>query len=169
MVDTDFKPWRSSYTRKARCGMCVFFTGMNHLDCAMGKKLRYPLIAKEHRCEYYSYLERYEPSKPHRDANQGNLPECIECAHFLEEMCTGVRWYPFKIDPKCEFFRSSELICKNAVPMLQYENKLRNNYCKLPPHLRHKNNNDWKCMCPSAHEANAVYYSCYKPKGSEQK
>ena len=153
-------PFRASLTKKARCGMCIFFSGMENLTCKVGHKLIFPLINGEHHCKDYRYkpwgtILKHSP----RSA------ECKDCSHLYMGVCDGIKHHPFQKEPTCEFFRHKDLTCKNAIPMFQYGSYIRNNYCKLPPHLRDGDSSrSWKWMCPNAHTPDIEHRKCYKPK-----
>ena len=156
------KPYKS---KKAKCGMCLHYSNDQYNPfCKKGHNLKFPLIKNEHNCKDYKFIERREPSLADIFTKL-EFDYCKECAFEFNDQCSGKSWIPFKNDPKCEFFRDKKLVCKNAEPMLQYGNMLRNNYCKLPPHLRHEGNNNWKTMCPNAHTHKAEKYKCYKKNG----
>jgi hypothetical protein len=170
-VNKDY-PFRPSLTNleKARCGFCKF-NGENELgySCQLGHQIKYPTQVTEHFCQDYQYKEDKisEIPKGKLAIFMGiidKLPECNECGYNLKNRCSGLRWYPFKKEPQCEFFIDKGLICENAVPYLQYGNHFRNNYCKLEPKLRSDsyNQQSWECNCPQAHEK-PKYFDCYKP------
>jgi hypothetical protein len=163
-------PWRASLTKKARCGMCENIR-FNELECRLGHNLVYPLITGEHRCKDYKY--KYElvilPPEGYIFISgvllNSIFPECCDCAHNLLGRCDGVHCFPImRINGNCEYFRSKCLICKNAIPMFQYGSYTRNNYCRLPPHLRDDPcKNGWKWLCPAANRAEAENMNCYSP------
>lgn len=164
-------PWKSDPFKKARCGMCKKYDGYS---CKAEKELKYPLIINEHNCRDYEYNSnsasssaKYLRSKTFYSFTL--FTHCNECTFEFEGMCSGQRWIPVKtVDGKCEFFKPKSVACKNCVPMLQYGNNLRNNYCRLPPHLRDGDaRGGWKYMCPGAHDPERVgHLKCYKPLSS---
>ncbi len=131
-------PFRSSYIKKARCGTCQF---NNDFSCLKGNEILFPTMAQEHNCKDYQYKKDSVPIIPKDKillfrGLSDKLKECNDCTHNFENRCEGLKWFPYTKHGECEFFRHKNTICKNAVPYLQYENHIRNNYCKLPPHLR---------------------------------
>ena len=154
-------PWRASLTKKARCATCKRNSGAY---CTKGHKRQYPLYTKTHDCPDFDF----KPSPPPGTGSEDELlfPECSECGYNFVNKCTGIRWRPIsKKDGKCEFFRHKDLICKNAIPYLQYCNHMRNNYCRLPPHKRDgAAKQRWSWNCPWAHGIGVERLHCYKPK-----
>jgi hypothetical protein len=151
-------PFRASLEGKARCFYCKNFTGIYAPDgCLKGHEVQFPLVTNEHHCRDYYYNKRPVPIK------EPKHPECSECAYWYFG-CSGIKWLPYKDDPKCEFFHHKNEVCKNAIPMLQYGCNTRNNYCKLPPHLRDGDSSrGWKWVCPNAHTPHVQSRKCYKP------
>lgn len=154
--------------------MCQNLRGSWETDCAcnLDHKLVYPLITGEHHCKDYCFKPDVVILPPRGKifrfsgygyTAQEMFPECYNCAHNFMGRCTGLKWIPIKkIDGICEFFREKGLICKNAIPMLQYPNHARNNYCKCPPHLRDGDGRQgWKWLCPNAHTKYVERKSCY--------
>lgn len=144
-------PFRKSMTYSVRCGTCQNLRQPVG-PCRLDNDLKYPLMVNIHDCKDFKF--RPDIPLPPDDFTIANLPECIECAHFFSERCDGKRWVGFKKDPVCEFYRNKNLICKNAVPFLQYGNRIRNNYCNLHPELRDGDQrNSWEHCCPTAHSS----------------
>lgn len=159
MKDDESKPWRASFTKVARCGMCAFYAGFNAGKCSKGRTYIYPLITGEHHCKDYIH-NRDQP----RFFTKPEYPLCKRCGHWFNGRCDGIRWWPHKTEP-CEFFRDRRLTCRNAIPMSQYGDHNRNNYCKLPPRLRDGDSSrGWKWLCPNAHTEYVTGLKCYKPK-----
>ena len=165
-------PFRASLTKIARCGMCRNGVGdYLVISCSKNHKLVYPLICGEHECPDYEYKPDHIEIIPEDKTLIftrliDRLLECNQCSHLLYGRCTGVKWDPFKIkDGKCEFFRDKSLICKHAIPYLQYGNHHRNNFCTLPPEERDGDTRrGWKWNCPGAHEKDIEYKKCYQGK-----
>lgn len=174
-------PFRASLIKIARCGMCENTIREDHgrdgdlvIECTMGLELIYPLITGEHKCKLYKYKPIPQVKVPKNKLKTfvgliDQLKECKQCSHNLQGYCDGIKWFPFETDPKCEFFRAKNLICKYAIPYFQYGSTMRNNYCQLEPEKRAGDNKrGWKWNCPNAHEKSAEYYKCYNPKGVEK-
>lgn len=157
-------PWRSSLTKKAVCGMCAFCKADEQGNCLKKHRIIYPLLNGEHHCK--DYLFRPDNPKVYPGPfGHADFPECENCAHCYNGICDGKRWLPLKREPICEFFYDKKLVCKNAIPEVQYGNHIRNNFCKLPPHLRDGDSKrGWKWRCPNAHTQYAKNLKCYKPK-----
>jgi hypothetical protein len=163
-------PWKSDERKKARCGMCQSGNGV---ECANGHELKYPLITNEHKCRDY----QYDPYKYDRTGDYLRnesfhakllFTHCFGCTFEFGGLCSGKKWIPVKmVNDKCEFFKPKSVACSNCVPMNQYGNLYRNNYCRLPPHLRQGDEKrGWKWMCPGAHNPDKVRgKKCYKPLG----
>lgn len=155
-------PWRASLTKTARCFYCSHF--FNDDSCALEHQVVYPLINGEHHCPDYVYV----PDKIPKIDNPFAVPEseyCVKCSKFFQGACSGKSWIPIHIkNGRCEFFRDMDKTCKNAIPFLQYGNHIRNNYCKLPPHLRDGDcSRGWKWCCPQAHTEHIENKKCYRP------
>lgn len=158
-------PWRASLLNKARCATCQYhyLSGDTGFECKKKHILQYPTYSKTHDCPDF----KFKPNPPPEpDENELLFSECSKCGYNFMSRCDGIRWRPIgKKDSKCEFFRPKYLICKNAIPYLQYCNHLRNNYCKLPPHKREGDmKRGWSWNCPYAHKDYADGLHCYKPK-----
>ncbi len=162
-------PWRASLSRKARCSACVNYiehSGFG-ISCSEENKIQYPTYSKTHGCPDFKFKPQEEFTGPRNEFEYIPYPECFGCGHNFKGACSGKQWLPVKIvDDKCEFYRDKKLICRNAIPYLQYCNNLRNNYCKLPPHKR-DSNRGWGCNCPSAHYPGIEHKKCYKSKGRQ--
>jgi len=169
-VDKEY-PFRASLTEVARCGMCA---NQENYICSKGHNIVYPTITGEHECTDYKYKPDCIVVIPENKVFtfvglRDRLPECNQCSHLLYGRCDGLHWYPFRIkDGKCEFFTDKSLICKYAIPYLQYGNHNRNNFCTLPPEERDGDTKrGWKWNCPNAHEKGIEYKKCYKSKIEE--
>jgi len=168
-VDKEY-PFRASLTKVARCGMCA---NQENYCCNKEHDIIYPTIGGEHKCLDYEYKPDHIYLLPENKiliftGLIDKLSECNRCSHLLYERCNGIKWYPFKIkNGKCEFFRDKSLICKYAIPYLQYGNHNRNNFCTLPPEERDGDytKRSWKCNCPNAHKEGIEYRKCYQKKG----
>ena len=157
-------PFRASLTKRARCAACQHLGGFL---CRRGKDVQYPLYSNVHSCPAFKFKPL--PFNVPQDCFNGlDYPECANCGHNFRNICSGKRWIPVQIkDGKCEFFRDKKLICKYAIPYSQYCNHLRNNYCRLPPHLRDQEKDvsrGWSWNCNFAHIKGIECFSCYKPK-----
>lgn len=176
--DKDY-PFRASLTKVARCGMCLynghFKNGcLTDYDCEKDHDIKYPTITNEHDCKDYKYLDdtiEVKEGMIYRGYStpEPEFPECKECGYNFKGKCSGIQWIPIPIkNGKCQFFRDKNLICKYAIPTLQYSNHFRNNFCSLDPKLRDGDmKRGWKWMCPTAHEKYAEHYKCYKSKGEK--
>lgn len=158
-------PWRASLTKKARCDTCKYICGT--WLCSKGRILLYPLYAKTHDCPDFSFKPSQQRGGPYNEFEELSYPECKDCGHNFEGLfCDGKRWLPVNfVENKCEFFRHEGLICKNAIPYLQYGNQLRNHYCKLPPYKRDGDQKQgWSWNCPHANSLGIERTRCYKPR-----
>lgn len=153
--DNDY-PWQSSLARVARCGMCKHYADQG---CTAGHRIVYPLIAGEHNCPDY----RFQPDII--TIRTPKYPECDLCSHWFKGNCSGIEWHSFRTRSICEFYRDARTVCVHAIPMLQYGDHHRNNYCTLPPDQRDGDSKmGWKWMCP-AHTRYCEHLKCYKAKG----
>lgn len=155
--DKDY-PFQSSLTKVARCGMCQNMIGLG-VGCRARHRVVYPLMVGEHNCSDYKFQpDIINISKP-------KYPECELCSHWFKGVCSGIEWRSFRTRSICEFYRDARTVCVHAIPVLQYGDHHRNNYCTLPPEQREGDmSRGWKWMCNNAHRSHVEHLKCYKPK-----
>jgi len=168
-------------TKNARCGMCVNIKSfeskpnknygvMVGFECSEGFEIQYPTITHIHHCKEYKFKKVKVKKIPRGKINIfigliDELKECKSCSYNFKRYCDGIRWHPFEITPKCEFYINKNLICKHAIPHFQYNNSIRNNFCSLHPVNRDREmNRGWEWQCPLAHSQYSYPYKCYEPK-----
>lgn len=174
-------PFRASLTKVARCGMCKnyvepkFEEDIALMDsCIKGHDIVGPTITGEHDCKDYEYRPDVIDMPPNGrifrfngyvGGSEAMFNECNGCGHNFMGRCNGIGWVPIrKVNGICEFFRERYKTCKHAIPVLQYGNHIRNNYCRLPPEQRDGDvSRGWKWHCSNAHTSYVESKKCYAP------
>ena len=175
-------PFRASLTKVARCGMCENYVEPDYEDgnipisdyCEKGHEVVGPTITGEHDCKDYEYKpDRIDMPPEGRifrfngyvGGSEEMFNECYTCGHNFMGQCGGIGWVPIrKVNGVCEFYRDKKLTCKHAIPILQYGDHIRNNYCRLPPEKRDGDcSRGWKWHCCNAHTPYVESWKCYEP------
>jgi hypothetical protein len=142
------------------CGTCQHLE-QPRLNCGRCLPMEYPLMVTPTDCADYSpkpdWREKLTPfTRP-------EFPECADCGHCFDGVCSGKQWIPVRRDVKCEFWIDLNRTCKHAVPCLQYGTNYRNNHCTLDPELRTPPVPDKRWACYQAHYTTTK--KCWTPAG----